>query len=95
MAYSLKEFVFSFLIFFFFAKKGYFVTFDLGGPVTLWFAISPPLNILTCLTHQKIGNFKDICISTISRYIFCGTFAFLSCTTFFFLGGGVNIELDV
>ena len=39
-----------------FAKKCDFVTFGLGGHVTLWLAISPQLNILRRLTHQNIGN---------------------------------------
>ena len=57
------------------------MTFDLGGHVTLGLTISTSHNILRCLTHQKIGNwisFKNICISTISRYVFSDIFAFLS-----------------
>ena len=68
-------------------KNGDFVTFDLGGHVTLWLIISTSHNILRCLTHQKIRNcisFRNMCISTISRYAFCDIFAFSSCPTFFF-----------
>ena len=72
----------------FFCKKVLFCDFWFGGHITLWLAISSSLNILRRLTFQMIGNwisFKNMCISTISRYVFCDTFVFFKLFHFLFL----------
>ena len=61
-------------VFVFFKKNGDFVTFGLWGHVTFWLAISPPLNILRPLTHEKIGNwisFRNMCIVHINYIMKC------------------------